>query len=196
MKNHLSRSRSAFSIAELFVAMAIAALAMAAVFSSSISLQRCFSAAQGYATAKTDQARLSDFMALDLRRAYSVTPGADSTTIMTLKMPDYYDSDGQPRTPTITKYVAYYGGPNASMTVVYRKIGPSICRQENGGPLKVVATNVSDFQLSVEDLGKIVKTKVTFIPQFRRGGGDESSRAATTHTSTTLLRNIRKDITP
>src|SRR5688572_31317057 len=108
MKYRIPCRSSAFSLVELFVAVSVATLAMAAVFSSSVSMQRCFSAAEHYSVAKTDQSRLSDFMALDLRRAITVTPGTDPSTIVALTMPDYYDIDGKPRTPTITKYVAYY----------------------------------------------------------------------------------------
>ena len=196
MKYRIPCRSSAFSLVELFVAVSVATLAMAAVFSSAVSMQRCFSAAEHYGVAKTDQARLSDFMSLDLRRAFTVKPGADSSTIVTLTMPDYYDGSGQPRTPTITKYVANYGDPAKPMTVVYRKIGSNICRQENGGPLKVIATNVLDFQFSLQDLERVVKTQVTFAPRFQTRGASEANRAATTLHSTTLLRNPRKDIQP
>lgn len=187
------RSRaSAFTLVELLIATAAAGLLMSAVFSGAMSMQRCFVAAEDFALAKTDQARLSDFLALDLRRALAVTAGTDGRTILTLQMPDYYDAAGRPRTPTITRYVANYGDPARPVTVVYRKIASSICRQEDAGVQREIAANVEDFHLSVEDLGKVVKTQVSFIPRFRRTM-TLAPREATTVFSTTLLRNKRTD---
>jgi hypothetical protein len=79
------------------------------------------------------------------------------------------------------------------VTVVYRKAGSSIVRQENAEAPRTIAENVADFQLSFEDLGKVVKTKVTFAPRFRPLATADT-RAATSVFTTTLLRNKRKDI--
>jgi Tfp pilus assembly protein PilW len=192
MKKALPRKTLAFTLAELLVAASIGTLALSALLSGAIAMQRCFVAAEDFAAAKTDQARLSDYIALDLRRALTVTAGTDGITIMTVQIPDYYTSDGQPRTPTITKYVVDYGNPSLPVTVVYRKIGSSIYRQENAGLQREIAANVEDFQLVVQDLGKVVKTQVTFAPRFQRIA-TAAARTATTVFSTTLLRNQRRD---
>ena len=180
------------AVVEILVASSLGAIAMAALYSGVIGTQRCFMGAEDYALAKADQARLSDFLALDLRRALTVTAGTDGQTILTLQIPDYYDDQGQPRTPTITKYTASYGDAAQPVTVVYRKSGSTIYRQENSDSAQPIAVNVADFQLSVEDLGKVVKTQVTFAPRFQRTP-TAAARTASTVYNTTLLRNTRKN---
>ena len=192
MKRPYFQRAAAFTLLEVLFAGAVSGLATTAVFSAATTMQRCFVGAEDYALAKTDQARLSDYIALDLRRALSVTAGAGGGVIMTVRIPNYYDGSGQPRTPTITNYVANYGDPAQPVTVVYRKQGASIYRQENGATSREIAGNVEDFQIAVQDLGKVVKTQVTFAPRFSRTPTAEA-RAATTVFSTTLLRNQRRN---
>jgi len=193
MKRAINQKISGLALAEVLIAAVISTLAMAALFSGVIAIQRCFDSAEDYAIAKTDQSRLTDYLALDLRRAVTVTAGTGGDTIMTLQIPDYYDSAGQPRTPTITNYVASYGNPAVMVSVVYRKSGSTVERQENGGSPQTIAVNVQDFEMAVQDLGKVVKTQVTFAPRFRRTP-TAATRAATTVYNTTLLRNARKDL--
>ena len=191
MKTRSIRARSAFTLIEVLIATTLGTFAMAAVVSGAYAIQRCFVAAEDFARGKADQIRLSDFLALDLRRAITITPGSDGITLITLKIPNYYDNSGQPRTPTITNYVASYGDPAVPVTVVYKKQNGSIYRSENNGTQREIAASVEDFQLSVQDLGKVVKTQVTFLPTFRRKANLDS-RAATTVFNTTLLRNKRR----
>ena len=188
-----SRHSSAFTLIELLVGTVVGALVMGAVFSGAMAMQRCFVAAEDYAVAKTDQARLSDYIALDLRRALTVAAGSDGTTIMTIKIPDYYDAYGKPRNPTLTPTAVNYGNPAFPVTVVYKKTGSSIYRVENGGTAREIAADVSDFQLSIQDLGKVVKTQVTFAPRFKKTA-TAATRTASTVYSTTLLRNKRRDL--
>jgi Tfp pilus assembly protein PilW len=192
MKGVISRGAVAFTLIEILISATIGLLVLGGVLSGALTMQRCFVAAEDFAVAKSDQARLSDYIALDLRRALSVTPGKDGTTIMTVQIPDYYDEVGQPVTPTITNYVASYGNPAQPVTIVYQKSGSSIYRQENAAPAREIAANVQDFQLSVQDLGKVVKTQVTFAPRFQRIP-TAAARAATTVFNTTLLRNKRQN---
>lgn len=189
MKRTLAKGPCAFTLVELMIASAVGTLAVAAVLAGAIAMQRCFVAAEDFAVAKTDQARLSDYIALDLRRALSVTEGTGNT-IMTVQIPDYYDTNGLPRTPTMINYVASYGNPAVPVTVVYRKVGSSIYRQENAEMPREIAANVQDFELSMDDLGKVVKTQVTFAPRFQRTA-TAAARTATTVHNTTLLRNKR-----
>jgi hypothetical protein len=193
MKKGSPAGIAALTIVEILAAASLSSMAMAAVFSGVVAIQRCFLGAEDYALAKTDQARVSDYLALDFRRALTVTAGTDGQTILTLQIPDYYDGHGQPRTPTITKYVANYGDPAQPVTIVYRRVGTSIFRLENGVSGAPIATNVEDFQLSIQDLGKVVKTQITFAPRVRRTP-NAASRTATTVFNTTLLRNTRKDL--
>lgn len=193
MRPSASRAIAGLTLVEILISTAISGTLMAVLFSAAISMQRSFIATEDYAVAKTDQARLSDYIALDLRRALALTPGTDGSTIMTVKIPDYYNGEGKPRTPTITRYVANYGDPALPVTVVYKKIGSSIYRQQNTDPAREIASNVEDFQLTVADLGKVVKTQITFAPRFSRVPST-AARTATTVFSTTLLRNKRKNL--
>src|SRR5687768_13587907 len=141
MKTPTLKRAAAFSLIEIMIGAAIGAMALAAVLSGSVAIQKCFVAAEDFATGKTDQARLLDYLALDLRRAHTVNiPPPGGEVIMTVKIPDYYDAAGQPRTPTITNYVVNYGDPAQPVTIVYRKIGASIFRQENAKPAREIAT--------------------------------------------------------
>lgn len=193
MKTLAARSARAFTLTEVLIASAVGAVALGAVTTGAVSMQRCAAAAEDFAVAKSDQARLSDYLALDLRRALAVTAGSDGTTLLTVKIPDYYDATGSARTPTITNYVVNYGNATTPMTVVYRKTGSSIFRQENNSAAREIAQNVEDFQLTVQDLGKVVKTQVTFLPRFSRVAS-AANRTATTVYGTTLLRNTRKNL--
>jgi hypothetical protein len=112
---------------------------------------------------------------------------------MTVKIPDYYDSEGKPRTPTITKYVSGYGDPTKPVTIVYTKNGSSVMRQVGTATPVEIAAGVDSFQVSVQDLGKVVKTQVSFTPQFRKIP-TTATRTATTLYSSILLRNQRKSL--
>jgi prepilin-type N-terminal cleavage/methylation domain-containing protein len=190
MKRPSSRRPGGFTLVELMVASGIGLVVAAILFSGVIGAQRCFSAASASAMAKCEQSRFSDFMSLDLRRALSVTPGTDGVTIMTLTIPDYYDTTGQPRTPTIVKYVATYGDPTKPVTIIYTKSGSSVFRKVGAAAPVEIAAGVDSFQVSLQDLGKVVKTQVTFTPQFRQTP-TAATRAATTLYSSILLRNKR-----
>ena len=179
-----------FTLVEMLIATAITTIVTAILFSGVISAQRCFSATRASAIAKCEQARFSDFMSLDLRRALSVTPGSGEPTIMTLTIPDYYDADGQPRTPTIQKYVGVYGDPTKPVTIAYTKEGSSVYRQVGDAAPVEIAAGVDSIQVSVQDLGKVVKTQVSFLPLFR-STPNAGARAANTLYSSILLRNQR-----
>ena len=185
------RANTGFTLVELMITTAVCSLILSALVSAAVAIQRCYAAGDDYATAKCDQMRLSDYLALDLRRALTVTPGTDGTTLLVLNIPDYYDANGQPVTPTLTKDVVNYNG-SSMKTVVYTKNGSSIYRQEGTGARTEIAANVTDFQVSVQDLNKVVKTQITFAPQFSRKS-TQDARTATTVFNTTLLRNKRRD---
>lgn len=192
MKKASFNGLGGFTLVEVLIGAALGSLALAAVISGALAMQRCFVAAEDFALAKADQARLSDYIALDLRRALTVTAGTDGRTLITIQIADYYDAAGRPRNPTINEYVPNYGDPAAPVTVVYRKIGSSIFRQENAATPVEIAAGVRDFQLTPDDRRKVVKTAVTFAPRFQRTA-TAAARKATTVFSTTLLRNQRRD---
>jgi hypothetical protein len=136
--------------------------------------------------------RLSDYLALDLRRAVKVTPGAGAPLIMVAEIPDYYNSAGEPRIPRVVDHEVCYGDdPTVLRKITYTQSGSSIFRQENNGPQREIATGVADFQIKLEDLGKVVKSQITFAPQFSRNP-TQAAREASVTFNTTLLRNKRK----
>src|SRR5688572_18908860 len=102
----ITSRRSAWTLAELMVAMAISSLLCAALITGSIAIQKSFMASRHHVLAQAEQMRLMDYMNLDLRRALSVST---TSTTLTVTIPDYYDSSGQPRDPQITKGLAAYG---------------------------------------------------------------------------------------
>ena len=187
MKNSMSKA-GAFTLVETLIATAISAAVSAMLFSGLVGAQRCFAATKASAIAKCEQARFSDYMSLDLRRALSVTPGTDGVTIMKLTIPDFYDAAGKPRTPVITKYAAVYGDPTKPVPIVYTKDGSSIIRQVGTQAPVVIATGVDSIEVSLAKFGKVVKTQVSFAPQFRKTP-TAATRAGTTLYSSILLRN-------
>lgn len=191
MKQAKSRD-AAFTFVEFTVGAAIGSLLMAALFAGAVAVQRCYLATEDFANAKTDQLRLIDYMALDVRRGLSVEKGgAADPFILRVRVPDYYDSDGEPRDPVITNYVANYGNPATPVVVTYRKVGDVITRQEGTNPPMELATDVADFRPEVFDLGRVVKAEVTFAPKFQKFE-TAAARKGTAVYSTTLLRNAKR----
>lgn len=186
---------SAFTVAELMIALAVGALALAAAVSAAVSMQRCIVAGEEFAADKTEQTRLSDYLALDLRRAITVK-GPVGLDLLTVTIPNFYDADGEPRTPNIVKmpdltYVAQYDP--ASVTVVYRKVNSTITRTEGTGDPVVIADNVQDFDCAFDGIGvdKFVRTRISFVPSFQRGTPSAATKAATTLHNTIRLRNFK-----
>lgn len=183
-----------------------------------VAMQRNLSATRDYATNHADEMRISDYLALDLRRALSVAiSGSGGTTKVTLTIPNYYDSNGNPRMPTIKSNgsVDYRDAsvptPVSTVTVSYYLSKGAMIREQSGIK-KELAVNVQDFKLTVLDsatdpnaaqnfdipvvlAGKVaqVKTRISFSPTFRSSGATAATTAATTFFNTTLLRNARED---
>jgi prepilin-type N-terminal cleavage/methylation domain-containing protein len=192
MKRSTFHSRPGFTLVEMLMAAAVGGLIMAVVFSGAISMQRCFVAGKEFAEDKTNQSRLSDYVSLDLRRALTVKKGTGNT-LLTVTIPDYYDETGAPRMPTIIRYAAEYGNPANPVTVTYERSGDSIYRREAAAPAVKIATDVEDFQILVQDVERVAKTQVTFVPRFSHVGTTNTSARTTLH-NTIYLRNQRKDI--
>lgn len=181
------RRNAAWTLAEIMVAMSISSLLCAGLIAGSIALQKSFLAARHHILAQAEQMRLTDFMNLDLRRALSVSTGAGR---LTMTIPDYYDSAGEPRDPQIKNGMAVYG-PSAK-TVTYYKEGATIYRMDGGLPV-ALATDVQDFQLTFLDLGQSIQVSITFIPKFQFSTNRQSTaRDGTATFTTTLLRNKRQ----
>jgi type II secretory pathway component PulJ len=156
-----------------------------------ISLERNYTATSDFALNHADQMRISDYLALDLRRALSLDAAQNDTTIY---IPSYYDQTGQPQTPTLDGTGGvYYGAAGSSVSVHYYLSGGTIYRQQDGGTPVALAVNVQDFVFDVTDSGKVVSTRITFNPTFGSGRASSDATAATAFYNTTLLRNTRTD---
>lgn len=157
-----------------------------------VSLERCFAATTDFATNHADAVRISDYLALDLRRALSVVAGQNTTT---LTIPSYYDATGGPQMPTLdgTGGVTY-GATASPITIQYYLSGSTIYRRLGAEPAVPIAENVQDFLFTVTDSGKVVTTRITFSPTFTSRGSTANAIAGTAICNTTLLRNSRTDI--
>ena len=152
-----------------------------------VSLERNFAATTDFATNHADQARISDYLARDLRSAWTVTSVPNDTTIT---IPSYYDTSGNPQTPTVDGAgEVSYGVSGSFITIRYYLLGSTIYRRQDSQTPIAIAQNVRDFIFNVTDLGKVVNTQLTFNPTFASGGASNAAIAATTFYNTTLLRN-------
>ena len=187
-KNH------GFSLAELMVAIAVGVLALAAAFSAAITVQRCFAASEEFAADKREQSRLNDYLAMDLRRARTVS-GASGNVLLTITIPDYFDDLGNVVTPSIIKaadktYVATYG--STLVPVIYRKDGATITRTVGNNSPVVIAEGVEDFEFALDGIGtrEFIDTRISFQPHLQRSGAaSAAAKAATTVYNTVRLRN-------
>ncbi len=183
-------SQWGFTLVEILIATSISSVLAGSLLVASMTIQRNFSACEDHVTAQADQMRLLDYVALDLRRALTVS--IVNNTI-TLTIPDYYDSSGDPRDPVINSGEIDYGDPSAPVTISYYKQNDKIFRNVDG-VLTQIAENVDDFQIEATDSGDdSVSVSVSFLPQFRLWGSSDAARDPTTAYSTIMLRNTRRD---
>jgi type II secretory pathway component PulJ len=174
----------------LFSAIIFSAISLGLILGF-ISLERNYAATTDFSTNHADEMRISDYMALDLRRALAVQAARNDTTIF---IPPYYDSSGVPQTPTLDgDGNVYYGAAGSSVKIHYYLSGGTIYRQQDAGRPVALAVNVQDFIFDVTDSGKVVSTRITFNPTFVAGRASADATAATAFYNTTLLRNTRSD---
>jgi type II secretory pathway pseudopilin PulG len=189
MKRPIAGTRygiAGLTLLELLFATSITGVMVAGLLVGAVLIQRSFAASRHYLDAQAAQARLIDYMALDLRRALTVTT-SDNKLAMTI--PDFYGTDGEPRTPVIQGGTAIYGPRTRSIS--YYKDGQTIFRKEETATT-AVATDVADFQLLFTDNGQSISVSVTFEPRFQLSSAARASvRDGTAAFSTTLLRNKR-----
>jgi type II secretory pathway component PulJ len=156
-----------------------------------ISLERNYAATTDFATNHADEMRISDYLAMDLRRALSVQAGHNDTFIW---IPRYYASNGAPQTANLDNDGdVYYGDPGDTVQIHYYLSGGTIFRQQDTAAATPLAVNVQDFVFDVTDAGKVVSTRITFNPTFISGRASADATAATAFYNTTLLRNARSD---
>src|SRR4051812_29027720 len=83
-----------FLISEVMISTIVFAAISAALLLGFTALERNYTATTDFALNHADQMRISDYLALDLRRALAIQAVRNDTTI---SIPDYYDSAGNPR---------------------------------------------------------------------------------------------------
>jgi type II secretory pathway pseudopilin PulG len=172
------------TIPEVMIAAAVSSLLSAGLVTGAIILQKNFQASVLYAQSQAQQARLLDYIALDLRRA---TTAAVSAGVLIITIPDYYDASGNPRDPTLSMGRVYYNSPTAAITVRYFQQNGQVIRQD-GSTSTVIADGVQDFQLAFVNQGQVVEASVSFLPTFQQNG--QGVRGGTTIYARTLLRNL------
>src|ERR1700719_3924024 len=93
-----SLAAGGFALSEvLFSTIIFSAISLGLILGF-ISLERNYAATTDFATNHADEMRISDYMALDLRRALAVQAATNDTTIF---IPSYYDASGLPQTATL-----------------------------------------------------------------------------------------------
>ena len=184
-------SRGGYLLAETMISMSIFSAVSLALIMGFTSLERNFAATTDFATNHTDAMRISDYLALDLRRALSVESTANDTTI---SIPAYYDAEGNPQTPQLDgEGGVYYGSSDSVVQIRYYLFNGTIYRRQDSAAPVAIAENVANFNFDVTDLGKVVTTRITFNPTFVSGGPSQTVIDATAVYNTTLLRNTRTD---
>jgi type II secretory pathway component PulJ len=191
IRAHRKEGEGGFLLSEMMISTILFAAISMGLLMGFTALQRNYTATSDFALNHADQMRISDYLALDLRRALALNAAQNDTTIY---IPSYYDSTGQPQTPTIDgSGGVYYGVAGSSVSVHYYLSGGTIYRQQDGGTPVPLAVNVQDFIFNVIDSGKVVSTRITFNPTFTSGRASADATAATAFYNTTLLRNTRSD---
>ena len=186
--------RGGFALSELMISTAIFSAVSAGLLLSFVALKRSYAATVDFAINHADQMRISDYLALDFRRAVAVAAVRNDASI---SIPCYYDSTParSAQTPILDgKGDVYYGSPTCTVTVRYYLANGAIYRKEGTDQPTAVAVDVQDFEFDASDLGKVVKTSVTFKPTFRSQGASDAVRTTTAFYNTTLLRNNRADM--
>jgi type II secretory pathway component PulJ len=181
-----------YLISELLVSSSIFCSISIGLLMGFTALERNYAATTDFSANHADEMRISDYMALDLRRAIAIQAAENDTTVF---IPAYYDQTGSPRTPTLDgEGGVYYGASGSSVTVRYYLMAGTIYRQQDTAAAMPLAVNVQDFVFDVTDAGKVVTTRITFKPTFNSGGASTAATTATAFYNTTLLRNSRTDV--
>lgn len=131
-------ARSGFALVELMISTAACSAIAAALLMAFISLKRNYVATTDFATNHTDQMRISDYLALDLRRAIKLDPpvtDAPVTNDITIVIPRYYDATGN------TAWTAVRNGEGGSFYLPARNgYGPPAATLGADGDLYVDET--------------------------------------------------------
>src|SRR5437660_7585282 len=154
------KTQGGYVISELIVSCSIFCSISLGILMGFTSLERNYAATSDFSQNHADEMRISDYMALDLRRAIAIQAGKNDTSIY---IPAYYDQTGNPQTPTLDgQGGVYYGASGSSVKIHYYLMAGNIYRQQNTATPVQLATNVQDFVFDVTDSGKVVTSHITF----------------------------------
>jgi Tfp pilus assembly protein PilW len=98
------RGQLGMTLVELMISMGIGTAILAAFTVASVALQRSFTAIEDYAKGQNDQMRISDFLSLDMRRAFSIAITGDTAhppVTVTMVIPNFYQSANTPYDPYV-----------------------------------------------------------------------------------------------
>jgi len=206
--------RRGHTLVEMMISIGVGVMILAAVVSAVVAMQTLFVATDQYYMATSDQTRVLDFIAMDLRAALSGTVSNQAQTL-TLTLPDYIDytqNPPAPRSPTLsaTDTVAY-GSSAPPPTVVYSVTGTApnqviqrVLTTSTGVTTTVLTAAAANYQMNFFTptnpgsvtpfaLGGIgqpssLTALITFAPRFNRLNLT-SSRTAATASMTMTMRN-------
>src|SRR5437588_6031320 len=123
------KTQGGYVISELIVATSIFCSISLGLLMAFTSLKRNYAATTDFTQNHADEMRISDYMAMDLRRAIAVQAARNDTTIY---IPAYYDQSGTPRTPTLDgEGGVIYGASGSSVRVHYYLMAGTIYRQQD-----------------------------------------------------------------
>ena len=180
------------TISELMICSSALSAISLALLMGFTALERNYAASTDFALNHADEMRISDYLAMDLRRAVRVQAGQNDTII---NIPKYYDDSRTPQMPMLDGSGGItYGQIGSSVSIHYYLNGGTIYRREDNAPAVPLALNVAGFVFDVSDFGKVVTTRITFRPRFKPSEPSAAVVAATAFYNTTLLRNHRTDI--
>lgn len=115
-------SSSGFALAEMMISGAVLAAVSMGLFMAFTSLNRSYAATTDFAINHADQMRISDYLALDFRRAVAV---AFSTNDTTVTIPNYYDASGTtPLLPALYAGGVFYTAIDMTAKTIRNGSGP------------------------------------------------------------------------
>ena len=119
-----------FTMLEMVTSLGCGSFILAAVVAAGVSLQKSYTAFEGYSSVEGDQLRVLDYIAMDCRRAtvasvgtITVSNGSENIveSQLVLTLPRYYsaiNSTAVPNTPVLDTNGVTYGG-GATVTIKY-----------------------------------------------------------------------------
>src|SRR5438477_7244655 len=119
-RQSLSKAQAGYAISELIVSCSIFCSISLGLLMGFTSLERNYAATSDFSQNHADEMRISDYMAMDLRRAISIQAARNDTTIY---IPSYYDGTGNPQTPALDgQGGVFYGANGSSVSIHYYRL--------------------------------------------------------------------------